>query len=109
MYVSAGMMNMDMHVISSESLEKDSDDKFEASIIYNSLRLDDFAGRVHYNPNYVEAALIEDELFVLWQKMDVYMVCNRSVFCSKDGKLQIWGDVYLTSDSKIKMMVVTEI
>ena len=107
MGASAGMMNMGMHWVSDKYLEKYSNGKFKAGIIYYGLGLDNVAVRVHYDPNDVQADPLEDELLALSQKMDVYAACNGSVIRSKNEKLQFWGDVYLISDSKIKKMEET--
>ncbi len=63
MGASVDMMNMGMHGVSDKSLEEYSNGKYYVGIIYDGLRLDNFAGRAHYNPNDVEADLLEHELF----------------------------------------------
>lgn len=108
MGASAGMMNMGMHWVSDKYMEKHSNGRYKAGIIFDGLGLDNIAVRVHYNPNDVEAEPLENELLALSQKMDVYAACNGSVIRSKNGKLQFWGDVYLVSDSNIIKMEETD-
>ena len=105
---SAGMMNMVKHWVSDKYIEKSSNGLIKAGTIYNGLGLDNFAVRVHYNPNDVEADPTEDVFLTLSQKMDVYAACNESVIRSNNGKLQFWGDVYLISDAKIEKMKETD-
>lgn len=109
MGASAGMMNMGMHWVSEKHMEKYSNGKLKAGIVYDGLGLDSFAVKVRYNPNDVEADPLEDELLVLSQKMAVYAACNGSVIRSKNGELKFWGDVYLISDSKIKKLEETDL
>jgi len=103
---SAGTMNMSAHWVSFKRMEEHSNGKIKAGTVYDGLNLDNFAVKVHYEPD--NADPFEDELLGLSRKMDVYVMCYESVIRSKNGKLDIMGDVYLISDSKIRKVEETD-
>lgn len=104
MGASAGMINMSAHWISDKRLESNYGDEFKAGGIYDGLGLDKFAVGIHRSADDVEADQLENELFTLSQKMDVYVQCWDSAIRSKNGKLEFLGKVYLISDSQVQKM-----
>ena len=106
MGVSAGAMNMSANWISSKYISPDSARYTTGkSKIYDGLGLDNFALEAHLDPDNVD--LIQNDLYPLSQKLDVYAACYDSVIRVKNDKMNFFGDVYLVSNSKINKVEAT--
>lgn len=77
----------------------------ETSIIYDGIGFDHFAYESHSKLDY--AALVQGNLFPLSEKIDVYAAEQESAMRVKDGKIDIMGNVYLISHSRIQKLVET--
>lgn len=101
MGASAGAINMSAKWLCS----KNGGHKVETSTIYNGIGFDRFAYESHSRLDY--AALVQGYLFPLSEEMDVYAAEQESAMRVKDGKIDIMGDVYLISHSKIQKLAET--
>ncbi|MBP2002300.1 cyanophycinase [Paenibacillus shirakamiensis] len=96
---SAGAINMAAKWLCS----KNNGYKVETTTIYNGIGFDDFAYETHSKLDY--GALVQGYLFPLSEKIDVYATEQESTMRVKDGKIDIIGNVYLISHSKIQKLV----
>ncbi len=101
MGASAGAMNMAAKWLCS----KNAGHEVETSTIYDGIGFDRFAYESHSRLDY--AALVQGYLFPLSEEIDIYAAEQKSAMRVKDGKIDIMGDVYLISHSKIQKLVET--
>lgn len=101
MGASAGAINMAAKWLCS----KNTGYEVETSTIYDGIGFDHFAYESHSKLDY--AALVQGNLFPLSEKIDVYAAEQESAMRVKDGKIDIMGNVYLISHSKIQKLVET--
>ena len=103
MGVSAGAMNMSAKWIASKYISMGSA-RYTAgkSKVFDGLGLDNFALEAHINID--NSKLFENDLFPLSQTIDVYAACYESVIRVKNGKIEVFGDVYLISESKLQKL-----
>ncbi|MNI43775.1 hypothetical protein D3C73_981170 [compost metagenome] len=98
---SAGAINMSAKWLCS----KNGGHEVETSTIYDGIGFDRFAYESHSRLDY--AALVQGYLFPLSEEIDVYAAEQESAMRVKDGKIDIMGNVYLISHSKIQKVVET--
>lgn len=92
MGTSAGGMNM-------------SDEYVDECTVYEGMALNHFSFEAHFDHD--NTALIE-ERFLLSEKMDIYVATDKDgTVRVKGGKIDIIGNVYLISQSKIQKLVET--
>lgn len=77
----------------------------ETSTIYEGIGMDRFAYESHSRLDY--AGLVQGYLFPFSEERDVYAAEQESAIRVKDGKIDILGNVYLISHSKIQKLVET--
>jgi len=105
MGASAGSMNMCAKFIEVPSAKEGDGNYREQGMVYNGLSLDNFALTSHAICTIETLAQDEHtkyDLVPLSQSIDVYVACEESTIRSKNGKLEVMGDVYLISKSKIQ-------
>ncbi|MCL2397390.1 MAG: Type 1 glutamine amidotransferase-like domain-containing protein [Defluviitaleaceae bacterium] len=104
MGASAGGMNMGAKFAYGKWID---DSSREPAKIYDGIGFDNFAFRAH-SERTVEGLkandLVKAELIPMSHDLDVYAVCEESTLRVKDGKLDVFGDVFLISGGKIEKM-----
>ncbi|KPB03929.1 Type 1 glutamine amidotransferase-like domain-containing protein [Bacillus sp. CHD6a] len=99
---SAGAINMSNKWSCSEKLGFN----VETSSINNGIGLDDFSVLSHFDlENNME--LVQNELSRLSEEMNIYVSNKDCAVRVKQGKIDILGDVYLFSQSRIKKLEIT--
>ncbi|MCA1322323.1 Type 1 glutamine amidotransferase-like domain-containing protein [Bacillus tianshenii] len=99
---SAGAINMSAKWICSKKLGY----KVEKSTTYNGIGLDDFAVLSHFDlENNMEQ--VQSELSPLSKEMDIYVSNKDCAVRVKGDKIDILGDVYLISNSRIQKLYRT--
>ena len=96
MGMSAGSENMAAHYVCAKSAGWS---RAEGVTVHNGIGLDEFAYVGHFVVD--DGALIESELFPVSKDMDIYAQCDEATMRVKDGNIEIFGDMYLISDSSI--------
>ena len=94
---SAGAMNMSTKWMWSK--HHDLKSKPDVSIIYDGINLNHLSFEPHFNINNV--ALIEEDIFPLSEELNIYASVKDGAMRIKDGKVDIIGEMYLISNSKI--------
>ncbi|RSK26585.1 cyanophycinase [Bacillus sp. HMF5848] len=102
MGASAGAINMSAKWLCSKNFG----DKVEKSSVYDGIGLDDFSVLSHYDlENNIE--LVQSELSPLSEEMNIYASNKDCAVRIKEDKIDIFGNVYLISRSKIQKLVET--
>ncbi|SEU28286.1 Type 1 glutamine amidotransferase-like domain-containing protein [Paenibacillus sp. NFR01] len=98
MGASAGALNMAAKWLCSKNAGRE----VETSTIYKGLGLDHFSYESHSKRDY--ATFVQGYLFPLSEEIDVYAAEQESAIRVKDGQIDIMGNVYLISHSKIQKL-----
>ena len=93
---SAGAINMPSTCINFE------DGRGGKMITYRGLGLDDFSYIPYFKPDM--DGLPKDDIFALSEEMDIYATTPESFFRVKGGEVEVFGDVYLFSGSKMEKL-----
>ncbi|WP_335872787.1 Type 1 glutamine amidotransferase-like domain-containing protein [Bacillus sp. 2205SS5-2] len=97
MGASAGAINMSAKFLCSKNFGD------EISSIYDGIGLDDFSVRSHFDfENNI--ALVQSELSPLSEEMNIYVSNKDCAVRTKGDKIDIFGNVYLISHSKIQKL-----
>lgn len=96
MGMSAGAENMAMNYVCAKSAGWSN---AEGVTVHNGIGLDNFAYVAHFVVD--DGKLIERELFPISQDMKIYALCDEATMRIKDDNIDIFGDIYLISDSSI--------
>jgi cyanophycinase len=96
---SAGAINMSAKWVCSKKLGY----KVEKSTVYNGIGLDDFAVLSHFDLEN-NMAQVQSELSPLSKEMDIYASNKDCAIRARGNKIDILGDVYLISNSKIQKL-----
>ncbi|MEA3320684.1 MAG: Type 1 glutamine amidotransferase-like domain-containing protein [Bacillota bacterium] len=99
---SAGAINMSAKWICSKNLGY----KVETSSVYKGIGLDNFSVLSHFDLEN-NIAHVQNELSFLSEEMNIYASNKDCAVRVKGDKIDILGDVYLISHSKIKKLDVT--
>ena len=99
MGASAGAINMSAKWLCSKNFGYN----VETSAIYEGIGLDDFAVLSHFDLEN-NMALVQEELSALSKEMNVYASNKDCAVRIKGDKIDILGQVYLISHSKIQKM-----
>ena len=99
MGMSAGAENMAAHYICAKSAGWP---RAEGVTVHKGIGLDGFAHVGHFVPDNIK--LIESELFPISQDMDIYAQCDEATMRVEGGNIEIFGDVYLISGSKMSKL-----
>ncbi|NMH74354.1 type 1 glutamine amidotransferase-like domain-containing protein [Bacillus sp. RO2] len=102
MGASAGAINMSAKWICSKNLGY----KVETSSVYKGIGLDNFSVLSHFDLEN-NIAHVQNELSFLSEEMNIYASNKDCAVRVKGDKIDILGDVYLISHSKIKKLDVT--
>ncbi|MCL2375786.1 MAG: Type 1 glutamine amidotransferase-like domain-containing protein [Defluviitaleaceae bacterium] len=105
MGASAGGMNMCAKFAYGKYID---DNNREPAEIFNGLGLDNFALQSHAVctlETLAQQAHTKNYLIPLSEEIDVYVACEESTMRVKDGQLEVMGDVYLISKSKIQKVL----
>ncbi|WP_404468395.1 Type 1 glutamine amidotransferase-like domain-containing protein [Sutcliffiella horikoshii] len=102
MGASAGAINMSAKWICSKNLGY----KVESSSVYKGIGLDDFSVLSHFDLEN-NIAQVQNELSPLSEEMNIYTSNKDCAVRVKGDKVDIFGDVYLISHSKIRKLDVT--
>jgi cyanophycinase len=100
MGTSAGAINMSAKFIWSK--HHNYKDKTEVTIFYEGMGLDHLSFEPHFDLNNVK--LIEDDFFPLSNEVDIYGADRNGAVRIKGGKIDIIGNVYLISKSKMRKL-----
>ncbi|MGN7388637.1 Type 1 glutamine amidotransferase-like domain-containing protein [Sporosarcina sp. SAFN-015] len=102
MGASAGAINMSAKWLCSKNFG----DEVEISSVYDGIGLDNFSVLSHFDlENNME--LVQSELSPLSEEIPIYASNKDCAVRVKGGKIDIVGDVYLISDSKIQKLEET--
>ena len=102
MGASAGSYNMSAKWLCSKKLGN----PVETSAVYDGIGLDDFSVLAHFDlENDME--MIQSELSPLSKEMNIYAMNKDCAVRMKEGKVDILGNVYLNSHSKIHKLSET--
>ena len=102
MGASAGAINMSAKWICSKNFGYDVD----RSTVYDGIGLDDFAILSHFDLEN-NMTMVQDELSQLSEEIHIYASNKDCAVRVKDGKIDIFGDVYLMSHSKMQKLEET--
>ncbi|MBE9916461.1 type 1 glutamine amidotransferase-like domain-containing protein [Paenibacillus donghaensis] len=102
MGASAGAINMSAKWICSKNFGY----KVEISSVYDGIGLDDFSVLSHYDLEN-NITLVQGELSPLSEEMNIYASNKDCAIRVKGDKIDILGNVYLISHSKIQKLVET--
>ena len=109
MGASAGGMNMCAKFVSSKYID---DNTRGPGTLYNGLGLDNFALQSHAVCTIETLAKQNhtiNHLIPLSQDINVYVACEESTIRTKNGILEVMGDVYLISKSQIEKVEESEL
>lgn len=99
MGASAGAINMSAKWLCSKNFG----DEVEISTVYDGIGLDDFSVLSHFDfENNI--ALVQSELSPLSEEINIYASNKDCAVRVKEGNIDILGDVYLISHSKIQKL-----
>lgn len=99
MGASAGAINMSSKWLCSKNLGYNVD----KSSVYEGMGIDDFSVLSHFDLEN-NFALVQDELSPLSEEIDIYVSNKDCAVRVKGDKIDVWGNVYLMSRSKIKKL-----
>jgi cyanophycinase len=99
---SAGAINMSAKWLCSKNLGY----KVDKSTAYNGIGLDDFSVLSHFDLEN-NIALVQSELSPLSEEMDIYASNKDCAVRVRGDKIDILGNVYLISNSRIQKLDVT--
>ena len=99
MGASAGAINMSAKWICSKYFGY----KVEISSVYNGIGLDDFSVLSHFDLEN-NIALVQSELSALSEEINIYASNKDCAVRVKGDKIDVFGNVYLISDSKIQKL-----
>ncbi|WP_080844030.1 Type 1 glutamine amidotransferase-like domain-containing protein [Cytobacillus gottheilii] len=99
MGASAGAINMSAKWLSSKNFG----DEVETSTVYDGIGLDDFSVLSHFDLEN-NIALVQSELSPLSKEINIYASNKDCAIRVKGDKIDVIGDVYLISNSKIQKM-----
>lgn len=99
MGASAGAINMSSKWLCSKNFGYDVDNKS----VYEGIGLDDFSVLSHFDLEN-NFALVQDELSPLSEEIDIYVSNKDCAVRVKGDKIDVLGNVYLMSRSKIKKL-----
>ncbi|KOP67257.1 cyanophycinase [Bacillus sp. FJAT-18019] len=102
MGASAGAINMSAKWLCSKNFGY----KVEMSSVYDGIGLDDFSVLSHFDLEN-NMALVQSELSPLSEEMNIYASNKDCAVRVKGNKIDILGNVYLISHSKIQQLVET--
>lgn len=99
MGASAGAINMSAKWLCSKNFG----DEVEISTVYDGIGLDDFSVLSHFDLEN-NIALVQSELSPLSEEINIYASNKDCAVRVKEGNIDILGDVYLISHSKIQKL-----
>lgn len=99
MGASAGAINMSAKWLCSKNFGY----QVDKSVVYDGIALDDFSILSHFDLEN-NFALVQKELSCLSEEMNIYVSNKNCAVRVKEGKIDILGNVYLLSHSKIKKL-----
>ncbi|MEK4406216.1 Type 1 glutamine amidotransferase-like domain-containing protein [Sporosarcina sp. FSL K6-6792] len=99
MGASAGAINMSAKWLCSKNFG----DEVEMSSVYDGIGLDNFSVLSHFDLEN-NMALVQSELSPLSEEMNIYASNKDCALRVKGDKIDIWGDVYLISQSEIQKL-----
>ena len=102
MGASAGAINMSAKWLCSKNFGYE----VEGSTLYNGIGLDHFSILSHFDLEN-NLALVQSELSLLSEEIDIYASNKDCAVRVKEGKLDIFGNVFLISHSKIQKLAET--